>query len=47
MRADKWRLVVYDRAAKTIRDLLPKFDRWVDEFAWGSNDSSVHLLYRK
>jgi dipeptidyl aminopeptidase/acylaminoacyl peptidase len=36
--SDKFRLVVYDRAAKTIRDLLPKFDNWVDEFAWFAPD---------
>jgi dipeptidyl aminopeptidase/acylaminoacyl peptidase len=39
--ADKFRLVLYDRAAKTIKDLLPKFDYWVDEFAWGPANSSV------
>ena len=31
---DKFRLALYDRGAKTIKYLLPKFDRWVDEFAW-------------
>jgi dipeptidyl aminopeptidase/acylaminoacyl peptidase len=39
--ADKFRLVLYDRAAKTIQDLLPKFDYWVDEFAWGPANSGV------
>jgi dipeptidyl aminopeptidase/acylaminoacyl peptidase len=38
--SDLFKLVVYDRAAKTVKDLLPKFDRWVDEFAWAS-DSEV------
>ncbi|HZP05766.1 MAG TPA: S9 family peptidase [Terracidiphilus sp.] len=33
--SDKFRLMLYDRAAKTEKDLLPKFDNWVDEFAWG------------
>jgi dipeptidyl aminopeptidase/acylaminoacyl peptidase/protein-disulfide isomerase len=33
--SDRFRLMLYDRAAKAIRDLLPMFDRWVDEFAWG------------
>jgi dipeptidyl aminopeptidase/acylaminoacyl peptidase len=33
--SDKFRLVVYDRAAKKIEDLMPHFDNWVDEFAWG------------
>ena len=41
--SDKFRLVVYDRAAKTIKDLLPKFENWVDEFAWAP-DSQVNLL---
>lgn len=40
--SDKFRLVLYDRSAKTIKDLLPHFDRWVDEFAW--LDDSQHLL---
>ena len=56
--ADKFRLVVYDRAKgsksasqqvsgsasqqageSAVRDLLPKFDRWVDEFTWGNNNA--------
>ncbi len=32
--SDKFRLLIYDRAAKTITDLLPKFDNWVNEFLW-------------
>ena len=32
---------LYDRAAKTIKDLLPKFDNWVDEFAWGSESKRI------
>ena len=39
--SDKFRLFLYDRAAKTTRDLLPKFDYWVDEFAWGPANSNV------
>jgi dipeptidyl aminopeptidase/acylaminoacyl peptidase len=50
--SDKFRLVVYDRAKgsksasqqaseSAIRDLLPNFDNWVDEFAWGPANSSV------
>jgi dipeptidyl aminopeptidase/acylaminoacyl peptidase len=41
--ADKFRLFVYDRAAKTARDLLPKFDDWVDEFAWTPNSKTIYL----
>ncbi len=36
---DKFRLMLYDRAAKTIKDLLPKFDRWVDEFKWDTEQA--------
>ena len=32
--SDRFRLMLYDRAAKRAKDLLPKFDNWVDEFAW-------------
>ena len=51
--ADKFRLMVYDRAAKTTKDLLKdsklpnrapaNFDNWVDEFAW--TDDSQHILF--
>jgi dipeptidyl aminopeptidase/acylaminoacyl peptidase len=39
--SDKFRLVVYDRAAKTVKDLLPNFDNWVDEFAWSPNSKWI------
>jgi dipeptidyl aminopeptidase/acylaminoacyl peptidase len=41
--SDKFRLVVYDRAAKTIKDLLPKFDNWVDEFVWASDSKVLYF----
>jgi dipeptidyl aminopeptidase/acylaminoacyl peptidase len=41
--SDKFRLVLYDRAAKTIKDLLPKFDLWVDEFAWSFDSSTIYF----
>jgi dipeptidyl aminopeptidase/acylaminoacyl peptidase len=41
--SDKFRLVVYDRTAKTIKDLLPKFDNWVDEFAWAPDSKTIYL----
>ncbi len=37
--SDKFRLMLYDRAAKTAKDLLPSLDRWVDEFAWKGNQT--------
>jgi len=41
--SDKFRLVLYDRAAKTIKNLLPKWDNWVDEFAWAPD--SEHIFF--
>jgi dipeptidyl aminopeptidase/acylaminoacyl peptidase len=41
--ADKFRLMLYDRAAKTTKDLLPKFDRWVDEFVWAANSKTIYF----
>jgi dipeptidyl aminopeptidase/acylaminoacyl peptidase len=41
--SDKFRLWLYDRAAKTGKDLLPKFDNWVDEFAWGPATQFLYL----
>jgi len=32
---------VYDRATKTAKDLLPKFDNWVDEFVWAPNSKMI------
>ncbi|MFY9855527.1 MAG: S9 family peptidase [Terracidiphilus sp.] len=43
--SDKFRLMVYDRAAKTIKDLLPKFDNWVDEFAWAPNARTLYVAW--
>jgi dipeptidyl aminopeptidase/acylaminoacyl peptidase len=39
--SDRFRLMVFDREAKTIRDVLPRFDRWVDEFAWAPDSASL------
>jgi dipeptidyl aminopeptidase/acylaminoacyl peptidase len=39
--SDKFRLWLYDRATKTGRDLLPKWDNWVDEFVWGPSSSNA------
>ena len=42
--SDKFRLMIYDRKAKTTRDLLPKFENWVDEFAWAPDSKSVYFV---
>jgi dipeptidyl aminopeptidase/acylaminoacyl peptidase len=41
--ADKFRLMLHDRSAKTTRDLLPKFDNWVNEFAWGRDARHIYF----
>jgi dipeptidyl aminopeptidase/acylaminoacyl peptidase len=45
--SDKFRLVLYDRKAKTIRDLLPKFDNWVEEFVWGPSSKMIYFVSDK
>jgi dipeptidyl aminopeptidase/acylaminoacyl peptidase len=42
--SDKFRLMLFDRAAKTIKDLMPKFDNWVDEFAWAPDSGSIQFV---
>jgi dipeptidyl aminopeptidase/acylaminoacyl peptidase len=32
--SDRFRLMLFDRLAGTTKELLPKLDRWVDEFVW-------------
>ncbi|WP_348262992.1 S9 family peptidase [Telmatobacter sp. DSM 110680] len=41
--SDRFRLLLYDRATKTARDLLPKFDNWVDEFAWSPRSPNIYF----
>lgn len=43
--SDRFRLVVYDRQSHTIRDVLPKFDRWVDEIAWAPDSRTIYFTY--
>ncbi len=42
--SDKFRLILYDRAAKTIKDLLSKFDNWVDEFVWSRDSKWISFV---
>jgi dipeptidyl aminopeptidase/acylaminoacyl peptidase len=52
--ADKFRLFVYDRAAKTVKDLLKtaktpdmapaNFDLWVDEFVWNGDSKRIFFV---
>jgi dipeptidyl aminopeptidase/acylaminoacyl peptidase len=42
--SDKFRLMLYDRAKKTIWDLLPNLQTWVDEFVWGPDSKRLLLV---
>jgi len=43
--SDKFRLMLYDRAAKTEKDLLPKLENWVDEFAWSPDAKALYVAW--
>jgi dipeptidyl aminopeptidase/acylaminoacyl peptidase len=43
--SDRFRLVIYDRATKKIQDVLPRFDRWVDEFTWAPDSRTIYFTY--
>jgi dipeptidyl aminopeptidase/acylaminoacyl peptidase len=45
--SDKFRLMLLDREKKTIRDLMPKFDGWVDEFAWNQESEGIFYVNGK
>ncbi len=34
--SDRFRLMLYDRKSKRVKEPLPNFDRWIDEFAWAA-----------
>ena len=42
--SDRFRLVVYDRGAKEIRERLAGFDRWIDEFSWSPDSQSIAFV---
>ena len=49
--SDKFRLILYERVSKSAsqqvsgpRDLLPNFDNWVDEFAWGRKSKDIYVV---
>ncbi|MGA8110538.1 MAG: S9 family peptidase, partial [Acidobacteriaceae bacterium] len=41
--SDRFRLVVYDREKKQIKEVLPKFDRWVDEETWAQGFRGIYF----
>ncbi len=41
--SDRFRLMLFDRASKETKELLPKFDRWVDEFVWAPDSKVIYF----
>jgi dipeptidyl aminopeptidase/acylaminoacyl peptidase len=41
--SDRFRLMLYDREKKTISELMPKFDNWVDEFMWVPDSNGIYF----
>jgi len=39
--SDRFRLMLYDRAAKTSKELLIGIDQWVNEFAWSPDSKGL------
>ena len=39
--SDRFRLMLFDRLAGTTKELMPKLDRWVDEFAWNPENPEI------
>ncbi len=39
--SDKWRLMAYDRAAKSARELLPMWDRWAESYVVSGDGRTV------
>jgi dipeptidyl aminopeptidase/acylaminoacyl peptidase len=42
--SDRFRLLLYDREKRTIWELLPNLQTWVDEFAWGPDSKRLLLV---
>jgi dipeptidyl aminopeptidase/acylaminoacyl peptidase len=42
--SDQFRLMLYDRGTKQTKDLLPNFDRWVDEFTWAHSLPVIYFV---
>jgi len=42
--SDRFRLMLYDRSTNQAKELLPNFDRWVDEFVWAPNSKRIYFV---
>jgi dipeptidyl aminopeptidase/acylaminoacyl peptidase len=42
--SDRFRLMLYDRAAGSPHALLPDLDRWIEEFAWAPDSKTIYFV---
>ena len=42
--SDRFRLMLYDRQTKTIREVLPEFGGWIDEFVWSPKATGFYFV---
>jgi dipeptidyl aminopeptidase/acylaminoacyl peptidase len=42
--SDRWRLMLYDRQANTTRELLPKYDAYVEGFSFAPDSRSIYFV---
>jgi dipeptidyl aminopeptidase/acylaminoacyl peptidase len=42
--ADRFRLLVLDRASGVTRELTPRFDAWVEDYRWAPDSRSIYFL---
>ena len=42
--SDRFRLMLYNRQDEQTRELLPDFDRWVDDLAWAPDSQSIYFV---
>ena len=41
--ADRWQLMLYDRATAKTRSLTPDFDSWVETFVWAPDSKTIYF----
>lgn len=41
--ADRWQLILFDRATSTAKSLTAHFDSHIDEFEWGSDSRTIYF----
>jgi dipeptidyl aminopeptidase/acylaminoacyl peptidase len=41
--SDRFRLMLFDRSESSIKELVPRFENWVDEFVWSSDSKKIYF----